>query len=155
MSGAADEPLVVESAGPAQTEAIAAGLVRDLAPGSVVLLSGDVGAGKTTFVRGAVRELGHTGRVTSPTFTIVNRYEQGRLPVSHLDLYRLGESGLDDEDPSLLTDELDGGRIVFIEWPEAAAHEPLGRVALRVTLRHGGGDTRTLEIAREQGGRRG
>jgi tRNA threonylcarbamoyladenosine biosynthesis protein TsaE len=154
MTGGADagrpadaQPLVLESASAQETEAIAADLAQRLKPGDVVLLSGDVGAGKTTFVRGAVRALGHTGRVTSPTFTIVNRYEGGRAPVSHLDLYRLGEHGLDDEDPALLADELTPERIVFVEWPEAAGHAPLGPVTLRVTLRHAGGDTRTLEIA--------
>ena len=146
---AGDQPLVVESAGPERTEEIGAELVRELEPGAVVLLSGDVGSGKTTLVRGAVRELGHTGRVTSPTFTIVNRYEGGRVPVSHLDLYRLGEVGLADEDPSLLTDELAGDRIVFIEWPAAAEHERLGPIALRVVLRHAGGDLREVEVTRE------
>jgi tRNA threonylcarbamoyladenosine biosynthesis protein TsaE len=143
-----DEPLVVESAGAQFTELIGARIARELEPGSIVLVSGEVGAGKTTLVRGAVRELGHPGRVTSPTFTIVNRYEDGRFPVSHLDLYRLGESGLDGEDPSLLADELSGDRIVFIEWPEAAAHEHLGPIAMRVVLRHAGSDHREVEVTR-------
>ena len=139
-----------ESDSPAATEAIAGALVGDLPAGSIVLLSGEVGAGKTTFVRGAMRALGHTGRVTSPTFTIVNRYDDGRVPVSHLDLYRLGPSGLADEDPALLADELAGDRIVFIEWPEAAADLLPGHpeVALRVTLRHEGAERRRLEVRR-------
>ena len=143
-------PEVFESDSPAATEAIASDLVRDLPPGSVVLLAGDVGAGKTTFVRGAVRALGHPGRVTSPTFTIVNRYEGGRAPVSHLDLYRLGEHGLDDEDPALLADELTPERIAFVEWPEAAAELLPGDppIALRVALSHEGGDRRRLEVRR-------
>jgi tRNA threonylcarbamoyladenosine biosynthesis protein TsaE len=140
-------PEVFETDSPAATEAIAGRLVRDLPAGSIVLLSGDVGAGKTTFVRGAMHALGHPGRVTSPTFTIVNRYDDGRVPVSHLDLYRLGPSGLGDEDPSLLADELAGDRIVFIEWPEAAADE-LDPVALRVRLSHEGADRRRLEVSR-------
>ncbi|MBX5442864.1 MAG: tRNA (adenosine(37)-N6)-threonylcarbamoyltransferase complex ATPase subunit type 1 TsaE [Solirubrobacteraceae bacterium] len=154
MAGGADagrradaQPRVVESAGAPETEAVAAEVAARLRPGDVVLLSGDVGAGKTTFVRGAVRALGHPGRVTSPTFTIVNRYEGGRVPVSHLDLYRLGEHGLDAEDPALLADELGPDRIAFVEWPEAAGSAPLGPVAVRVTIRHRGGDRRTLEIA--------
>jgi tRNA threonylcarbamoyladenosine biosynthesis protein TsaE len=146
MAGAPDETRRSDS--PAATEAIAAELVGGLPAGSIVLLSGEVGAGKTTFVRGALRALGHPGRVTSPTFTLVNRYDDGRVPVSHLDLYRLGPSGLADEDPALLGDELAGDRIVFIEWPEAAEHQPLGDVALRVTLRHEGADRRSLEIHR-------
>lgn len=141
-------PEFFETDSPVATEAIAGELVRDLPAGSIVLLSGEVGAGKTTFVRGAMRALGHPGRVTSPTFTIVNRYDDGRVPVSHLDLYRLAPSGLADEDPSLLVEELAGDRIVFIEWPEAAAGEELGRIALRVALRHGGGDRRRLEVRR-------
>lgn len=149
--GPGDQPVVVTSE-PRETERVGAELARELEPGDVVLVSGDVGAGKTTLVRGAVRELGHGGRVTSPTFTIVNRYEDGRVPVSHLDLYRLGETGLDGEDPSLLADELAGDRIAFIEWPEAAAHEPLGRVAVRVVLRHAGGDRREIEIERPDAG---
>jgi tRNA threonylcarbamoyladenosine biosynthesis protein TsaE len=140
-------PEVFETDSPAATEAIAGRLVRDLPAGSIVLLSGDVGAGKTTFVRGAMHALGHPGRVTSPTFTIVNRYDDGRVPVSHLDLYRLGASGLADEDPSLLADELAGDRVVFIEWPEAAADE-LEPVALRVRLSHEGADRRRLEVSR-------
>jgi tRNA threonylcarbamoyladenosine biosynthesis protein TsaE len=140
-------PEVFESDSPGATEAIAGDLVRDLPAGSIVLLSGDVGAGKTTFVRGAMHALGHPGRVTSPTFTIVNRYDDGRVPVSHLDLYRLGSSGLADEDPALLEEELAGDRIVFIEWPEAAADE-LGEIALRVRLAHEGGDRRRMEVWR-------
>jgi tRNA threonylcarbamoyladenosine biosynthesis protein TsaE len=140
------QPVVHESTGPEQTESLGATLAQNLGAGDVVLVSGEVGAGKTTFVRGAVRELGHTGRVTSPTFTIVNRYEDGSVPVSHLDLYRLGESGLDAEDPSLLADELLGDRVVFIEWPEAADYEHLGRIALHVILRHAGGDSREVEV---------
>jgi tRNA threonylcarbamoyladenosine biosynthesis protein TsaE len=140
-------PEIFETDSPAATEAIAGELVRDLPAGSVVLLSGDVGAGKTTFVRGAMHALGHPGRVTSPTFTIVNRYDDGRVPVSHLDLYRLGPLGLAGEDPALLEEELAGGRIVFIEWPEAAVDE-LGEIALRVSLRHEGGDRRRLEVRR-------
>src|SRR4051812_21963085 len=133
----------------AETEALGARLAADLRPGDLVLVSGEVGAGKTTLVRGAVRELGHAGRVTSPTFTIVNRYEDGRVPVSHLDLYRLGETGLDAEDPSLLADELGGDRIVFIEGPQAAGHEPLGPIAMHVVPRHAGGDRRAVELTRE------
>src|SRR6185312_2184811 len=84
------------SDGAGRTEEIAAELAAELRPGDVVLLSGDLGSGKTTFVRGAARALGVSGPVTSPTFTIGQRYE-GRVPVSHLDLYRLG--GLDAEEP--------------------------------------------------------
>jgi tRNA threonylcarbamoyladenosine biosynthesis protein TsaE len=135
------------SEGPQDTEAAGARLAATLQPGDVVLLVGDLGTGKTTLVRGAVRALGHPGRVTSPTFTLVNRYEGGRVPVSHLDLYRLGEAGLDAEDPALLEEELAGERIVFVEWPEAAI-AALPPVAVRVVLRHAGGDAREIEMER-------
>jgi tRNA threonylcarbamoyladenosine biosynthesis protein TsaE len=134
-----------ETASPAETEAIAAELARRLVPGDIVLVSGDLGAGKTTFVRGACRALGVTGPVTSPSFTIARRYD-GAVPISHLDLYRLGD--LDDEDPALLADELAGDRIAFVEWPEVGA--PVGleaeRVAARVRLEHRGGDRRGVSI---------
>ncbi|MGH2840456.1 MAG: tRNA (adenosine(37)-N6)-threonylcarbamoyltransferase complex ATPase subunit type 1 TsaE, partial [Solirubrobacteraceae bacterium] len=104
-----------ETVGPEATEQVAAELAQRLRPGDVVLVSGDLGTGKTTFVRGACRALGVSGPVTSPSFTIARRYE-GRMAVSHLDLYRLGD--LDDEDPSLLAGELGDDRVTFIEWPE-------------------------------------
>ena len=102
----------------AETEAVAARLAQDLTAGDIVLVSGDLGAGKTTFVRGACRALGVSGAVTSPSFTIARRYE-GTVPVSHLDLYRLGDVG--DEDPALLADELGEDRVAFVEWPEVGA----------------------------------
>ena len=89
-----------------------------LGPGDVVLVSGELGAGKTTFVRGACRALGVSGPVTSPTFTIARRYEDGRIPISHLDLYRL--AGTHGEDPALLEEEIGADRVTFVEWPEAA-----------------------------------
>src|SRR3954463_13176756 len=103
----------------AETEALGAWLAGLLQPGGLVLGEGEVGAGKTTLVRGAVRALGHEGRVTSPTFTLASRYEDGRVPVSHLDLYRLRDTSADREDLLLLDDELAADRVVFIEWPEA------------------------------------
>jgi tRNA threonylcarbamoyladenosine biosynthesis protein TsaE len=128
-----------------ETEAVAARLARDLRPGDVVLVSGELGAGKTTFVRGAARALGVDGPVTSPTFTIARRYEDGRVPISHLDLYRL--EGLASEEPELLADELAGDRIAFVEWPEHAGGD-LGevRVAARVRLEHLGADRRRVII---------
>jgi tRNA threonylcarbamoyladenosine biosynthesis protein TsaE len=109
----------------------------------VVLLEGEMGAGKTTFVRGAARALGFDGPVTSPTFTIGRRYDGGRVPIAHLDLHRL--SGLDDEDPALLDDYLTPDAIAFVEWP-AIAQPQLTGVAARVLLAHAGGDTRTITI---------
>jgi tRNA threonylcarbamoyladenosine biosynthesis protein TsaE len=137
-----------QTASAAETEALAAGLAGALRPGDVVLVSGDMGAGKTTFVRGACRALGVAGPVTSPTFTIARRYEDGAVPVSHLDLFRLAE-GLEDEEPELLADELGPDRIAFVEWPEVARGDPPGvRVAARVRLEHGGGDRRRVIIDR-------
>ena len=109
----------------------------------MVVVSGEVGAGKTTLIRGACRALGVEGPVTSPTFTIGQRYSGG-LPVSHLDLYRLG--GLEEEEPALLDDYLDADAIAFVEWPAAA--EPGWPAARRVEVRlgHAGGDSREVEL---------
>jgi tRNA threonylcarbamoyladenosine biosynthesis protein TsaE len=133
----------VDTAGPRETEALGAELAADLSPGDVVLVSGELGAGKTTLVRGAARALGVTDPVTSPTFSIGHRYRAAAVTVSHLDLYRL--AGLDAEDPALLADYLGAGRIAFVEWPEAGGAELPG-VRLRVRLRHAGGDRRTVEL---------
>lgn len=134
------------TSGPDETEALAGRVAAALAPGDVVLLSGELGAGKTTFVRAAAQALGVRGAVTSPTFTIGRRYE-GDVPVSHLDLYRLGD--LDAEDPALLADHLGPDRVAFIEWPDVAAPvlaEYGVRVAARVRLAHAGGDQREITV---------
>jgi tRNA threonylcarbamoyladenosine biosynthesis protein TsaE len=127
----------------AETEALGARVAERLQPGDVVLVSGEVGAGKTTLIRGACRALGVEAPVTSPTFTIGQRYEGGRLPVSHLDLYRL--ESLDGEDPALLEDYLREDHVSFVEWPAVGA-ERFGRPALEVRLRHAGGDRREATI---------
>jgi tRNA threonylcarbamoyladenosine biosynthesis protein TsaE len=134
--------------GPEDTERLAAELAADLRPGDVVLVSGDLGAGKTTFVRGAARALGVSEPVTSPTFTIGQRYP-GSLPVSHLDLYRLAGpgDGLADEDPGLLDDYLTPDAVAFVEWPEAGS-AAIERIAMRVALAHDGGDRRVVEVER-------
>ena len=136
----------METGGAPETEALAAEAAARLQPGDVVLVSGDLGAGKTTFVRGAARALGVTEPVTSPTFTVGARYAaaDGRH-VAHLDLYRL--SDLADEDPALLADYLTGETIAFVEWPDRAGGASLGRVALRVHLEHRGGDRREVTLA--------
>jgi tRNA threonylcarbamoyladenosine biosynthesis protein TsaE len=128
-----------------ETEALAAELAAGLAAGDVVLVEGELGAGKTTFVRGACRGLGIDATVTSPTFTIGQRYP-GAVPVSHLDLYRV--SDLRDEDPDLLADYLGPDRIAFVEWPGAGLETLAGlsRLAARVVLEHAGGDRRTVTI---------
>ena len=129
---------------PEETEAVGARIAADLGPGDVVLVSGELGSGKTTLIRGACRELGVTRPITSPTFTIGHRY-RGRVPVSHLDLYRL--EGLEDEDPGLLDDYLTPDAVAFVEWPQVAEPQ-LGRVAMRVTLSHAGADNRVIEVER-------
>jgi tRNA threonylcarbamoyladenosine biosynthesis protein TsaE len=129
---------------PAETEALGARIAAGLRPGDVVLVSGELGSGKTTLIRGACRELGVTEPVTSPTFTIGHRY-RGRVPVSHLDLYRL--EGLEDEDPGLLDDYLTEDAVAFVEWP-GVAEPQLERIALQVELSHHGGDGRLIDVRR-------
>jgi tRNA threonylcarbamoyladenosine biosynthesis protein TsaE len=140
LSGSARK---VESGSAAETEAVGARLAERLSAGDVVLISGDLGAGKTTLIRGACRALGVEGPVTSPTFTIGQRYS-GRLPISHLDLYRLG--GLADEDPALLDDYLGADSVAFLEWPAVAKPQLAGRQVLEVCLTHLGGDRRQIEL---------
>lgn len=107
-----------------------------------MLVTGELGSGKTTFVRGAARQLGVEEPVTSPTFTIGQLYA-GEPDVAHLDLYRL--DSLAGEDPALLDDYLTPERIAFLEWP-AAAEPHLERVRARVRLDHLGGDRRRIAI---------
>ena len=139
------------TSGPGETEALGARLAAELRPGDVVLVAGELGAGKTTLVRGACRALGVSEPVTSPTFTIGYRYAGARHPVSHLDLYRL--DGLGPEEPGLLDDYLTGDAVSFVEWPasldEAFGAEALAevRIALRVELRHAGGEERDVLVA--------
>ena len=128
---------------PSETEAAGAELAGRLTPGDVVLVSGELGSGKTTFVRGACRALGVEGPVTSPTFTIGQLLGES-AQIAHLDLYRLGS--LAGEDPALLEDYLTPDRVGFVEWPGVAEPE-LQRVAARVTLEHAGGDRRRITVA--------
>jgi tRNA threonylcarbamoyladenosine biosynthesis protein TsaE len=138
-------PRAEDTAGPEATEAAGAALAATLRPGDVVLVSGDLGAGKTTFVRGALRHLGVTEPVTSPTFVVGQAYEGAAGPVAHLDLYRL--QGMAGEDPGLLDPFFAPEAIVFVEWPEQAPDAvPPERVARRVRLAHLGGDRRRIEV---------
>ncbi len=126
----------------AETEHAGAELAARLRQGDVVLVSGELGTGKTTFVRGACRALGVDEPVTSPTFTI-GQVHRGRVEVAHVDLFRLGS--LAGEDPALLDDYLTAERIGFVEWPDAA--RPLIEdPAARVRLEHLGGDRRRLTV---------
>jgi tRNA threonylcarbamoyladenosine biosynthesis protein TsaE len=134
---------VLETSSAAETEAVGARIAERLGPGDVVLLCGELGTGKTTLVRGACRALGVPGPVTSPTFTIGQRYEGGRLQISHLDLYRL--QTLEGEDPALLEDYLRPEGVAFVEWP-AAGSGRLDRPALEVRLSHVSEERRRVEI---------
>jgi tRNA threonylcarbamoyladenosine biosynthesis protein TsaE len=123
--------VVAETGSAAETEALGARLAAELHAGDVVSVAGELGAGKTTFVRGACRALGVEQPVSSPTFTIGHRYA-ARIPVAHLDLYRV--NGLGAEDWGDLEPYFDG-TIAFVEWPEhAGAWLPPVRAA--VTLAH-------------------
>jgi tRNA threonylcarbamoyladenosine biosynthesis protein TsaE len=135
--------LIRETSDPAETEALGAELAASLDPGDLVLVRGELGSGKTTFVRGAARALGVSDPVTSPTFSIGHRYRGAHVTVSHLDLYRLAQ--LDAEQPGFLDDYLGPGRIAFVEWPEQDARE-LAHARLCVTLAHAGGDRRRIEV---------
>ena len=131
----------LESSSPDETAAAGAELAGRLRPGDVVLVSGELGSGKTTFIRGAARALGVEGPVTSPTFTIGHRY-RGRVAVSHLDLYRLDSFG--EADWGALEPYLDDA-VAFVEWPEAAGSwlPPL-RAAVRLV--HAAGGTREIAV---------
>ena len=122
---------------PDETEAVGARLAEALTPGSVVAFTGDLGAGKTAFTRGLARGLGVPDRVTSPTFTIVNEYEGGRLPLFHFDMYRLGSA--DELFDIGWEDYLRRGGVCAVEWSEniAGALEP---DAVRVDIRRGSSD---------------
>jgi len=133
----------IESRSAAETEALGARIAERLEPGDVVVVSGEVGAGKTTLIRGICRALGIEEPVTSPTFTIGQRYSGGRLPVSHLDLYRL--ESLEGEDPALLDDYLAADGVAFVEWP-AVGTGWLGQPALEIRLSHRGEESRAVEI---------
>ena len=135
---------------PAETEALGARLAEALDAGRVVAFTGDLGAGKTAFVSGMARALGVEDRVTSPTFTIVNEYEGGRLPLFHFDMYRLGDA--DELFHIGWEDYLARGGICAVEWSENIAGALEGD-ALRVDIRRGAQDTQ--RVITVTGGRAG
>ena len=134
------------TASPDETEALAARLAALLGPGDVVTISGELGAGKTTFVRGAARALGVSGPVSSPTFTIGHRYE-APTPVAHLDLYRI--AGLDPEEWGDLEPYFDG-TVAFVEWPEHGG-DWLPEARAVVTLGHVDESHRSVRIDSDLG----
>lgn len=136
---------VVETEGPAQTEALGASIAALLEPGDVVHVRGELGSGKTTLVRGACRALGVETPVTSPTFAIAHRYRGAEgLLVGHVDLYRLG--ALAGEDPDLLADYVGPDVVTFVEWPPDG-DPALGEPRLTVSLEHAGEGRRRVEIS--------
>jgi len=136
----------VSSASPAETEAVAAALAAGLRVGDVVTVSGELGSGKTTFVRGACRALGVTVPVTSPTFTIGHRYPSEPVNVSHLDLYRFqGFSAAEWGDLEPYFQDA----ICFVEWPEAAA-DALPPVRVKVRLSHVDAAHRLISLESEE-----
>jgi tRNA threonylcarbamoyladenosine biosynthesis protein TsaE len=140
MTSAADGTVVV-SHSDAETEAIGAGLAARLRPGARVLLHGELGAGKTAFVRGVAIGLGiDPDEVSSPTFTLVQEYRGGRLPLFHVDLYRLAAGEVDD----LGLDALAADGVLAIEWAERLPREDPD--AIQVRLEHGGEDQRRIVI---------
>lgn len=129
---------------PAETRALGQRLARLLRPGDVLLLYGDLGAGKSELTRGIASGLGVTGPVASPSFTILNVYDEGRLPLYHFDWYRLSsaeelyEMGMDEY--------LGGDGVAVVEWPSQCP-EAIPETNLTITLTPGEGDTREIEFA--------
>jgi tRNA threonylcarbamoyladenosine biosynthesis protein TsaE len=134
-----------ESSSPGETEAIAARLAQELVLGDVVFVDGELGSGKTTFVRGAARALGVQGPVTSPTYTIGHRYK-GRVDVSHLDLYRF--EGMSNAEWGDLEEYFENA-VVFVEWPQAGAGF-LPPARARVGLQHVGETRRLLVLESDE-----
>ena len=138
---------------PAETEAIGAALGKIIEPGTVIAYRGDLGAGKTAFTRGLAKGLGCTEIVTSPTYTIVNEYLGGRIPLFHFDMYRLRSS--DDLFDIGWEDYLDRGGVCAVDWSENVDDamqdalyitiEKLGEDARRITI-EGGGDLANLSL---------
>ena len=138
---------------PEQTERVGAALGKVLTPGTVIAYRGDLGAGKTAFTRGLARGLGSQELVTSPTYTIVNEYLGGRLPLFHFDMYRLGSS--DDLFDIGWEDYLDRGGVCAVEWSENVADamenalvitiDKLGEESRRITI-EGGEDLADLSL---------
>lgn len=127
---------------PAETEALGAALAQRLDAGAVLAYRGDLGAGKTAFTRGLARGLGYQDMVTSPTYTIVNEYLGGRLPLFHFDMYRLASS--DDLWDIGWEDYLERGGICAVEWSENVPEAMEG--AVTVTIEKLGEDTRRITI---------
>ena len=127
---------------PEQTEAVGEALGKILTPGSVIAYTGDLGAGKTAFTRGLAKGLGAQERVTSPTYTIVNEYLSGRMPLFHFDMYRL-ESAEDLFDIGW-EDYMERGGVCAVEWSENVEEAMEG--AIRIHIQKTGADTRRITV---------
>ena len=144
--------MIFETHSPEQTEAVGAALAKQLQPGTVLAYRGDLGAGKTAFTRGLARGLGAGEPVTSPTYTIVNEYLSGRIPLFHFDMYRLQSA--DDLFDIGWDDYLERGGVCAVEWSENVAEamedpitvtiEKLGEDARRITIT--GGDIHDFSL---------
>ena len=134
--------MVYTTNSPAQTEAIGVALGKILTPGTIIAYRGDLGAGKTAFTRGLARGLGYTQPVTSPTYTIVNEYLGGRLPLFHFDMYRLRSS--DDLWGIGWDDYLDRGGVCAVEWSENVADAM--EDAITVTIEKISDDSRRITL---------
>ena len=142
MRKAEEEAMEFITCSPQETEAVGAALGRQLTPGTVLAYRGDLGAGKTAFTRGLARGLGATETVTSPTYTIVNEYISGRLPLFHFDMYRLGSS--EELFDIGWEDYLERGGICAVEWSENVADAL--EDALTVTIEKTGDSTRRITV---------
>lgn len=136
--------MIVDVRSPEETAALAARLAALLQPGDVLCLSGDLGAGKTTFTRALVAALGSPAPVSSPTFTLIHEYHGGRLPVVHADAYRLRGPG-DVPDTGLEEYLVEGAGVTVIEWPERIA-AALPDERLDIALTDTGGDARQVRL---------
>jgi tRNA threonylcarbamoyladenosine biosynthesis protein TsaE len=147
VSDVSRDQVVTETVTASEEETMAAGaaLAQRLSAGDVLLLHGELGAGKTAFVRGVAQGLGaRVDDVSSPTFTLIQEYESGRLTLYHVDLYRLASAEVDDLG---LEELVESGGIVAIEWPDRWHRRPAEAVTVSVSIAHEGEDYRRLRIS--------
>lgn len=135
---------MIRTHSPSETRALGQRLARLLRPGDVLLLYGDLGAGKSELTRGIARGLGVTGPVASPSFTILNVYDEGRIPLYHFDWYRL--HGAEELYEMGMDEYLGGDGVAVVEWPSQCP-EAIPETNLTVTLTPGEGDAREIEFA--------
>lgn len=137
----------------AETLALGAAFAGGLAPGMVIYLTGDLGAGKTTFARGVLRGLGYAGKVRSPTFTLVEVYKFSRLYLYHFDFYRFDDPS--EWDDAGFAEAFRGDTVCLVEWPERVAERlPVADVAIRLAMHDGGPGRRLMATAATAAGER-